>query len=96
MVQIVRYLNGTQSHVTLPSEYWILILSGIHLNPVFRCWVFRWLLYIIQILFVYFQEKGYFTIGDTNDERGARIFYYTIIIAYAKELQSVRYAHVLQ
>ena len=46
MVQNVQYLNG---HVTLPFEYWTLILSSIQMNPVFRCLVFRWLLYLNAI-----------------------------------------------
>ena len=45
MVQIVWYLNSPPSHGTLPFEYWTLILSGFEINPVFRCSVFRWLLY---------------------------------------------------
>ena len=45
MVQNVWYLNGQPSHVTLPFEYWTPILSIIQINLVFRCSVFRWLLY---------------------------------------------------
>ena len=45
MVQNVWYTNGPPSHLTLPFEYRTLILSGIQMNLVFRCWVFRWLLY---------------------------------------------------
>ena len=45
MVQNVQYSNSPPSHVTLPFEYRTHILSGIQLNPVFMCSVFRWLLY---------------------------------------------------
>ena len=45
MVQNVRYLNDPPSHMTFPFEYQTPILSGIQMNPVFRCWVFRWLLH---------------------------------------------------
>ena len=37
IVQNVWYLNGLPSHVTLPFEYRTPILSGIQMNPVFRC-----------------------------------------------------------
>ena len=40
----VLYSNGQQSHMTLPFEY-----STIQMNPVFRCLVFRWLLYIDKL-----------------------------------------------
>ena len=54
MVQNVQYLNGPPSHVTLPFEYLTPILSGIQMNLVFRCSVFRWLLWcIIQIFTVF-------------------------------------------
>ena len=38
-VRIVRQV------MWLPFEYWTPILSGIQMNLVLRCWVFRWLLY---------------------------------------------------
>ena len=41
----VRYLNYPLSHLTLTFEYWTSILSGIHMNKVFRWLVFRSLLY---------------------------------------------------
>ena len=48
MVQNFRYSNGPPSHVTLPFEYRPPILFSIQMNPVFKCLVFRWLLYIIN------------------------------------------------
>ena len=45
MVQNVRYSNGLLSQMTLPFEYRTPQLSGIQVNPVFGCLVFRWLLY---------------------------------------------------
>ena len=41
MVQNALYLNGLQSHVTLPFEYWTPIQSGIQMNL-----VFIWFLYL--------------------------------------------------
>ena len=49
MVQNVRYSNGLPSLVILPFEYQTPILSSIQMNLVFRCWVFRWLLYSHQV-----------------------------------------------
>ena len=46
MVQNVRYSNVPPSHVTLPFEYRTPILFSIQMNLVFRCSVFRWLLYL--------------------------------------------------
>ena len=45
MVLNVRYWNDLPSHVTLSFEYWTPTLSGIKMDPVLRCLVFRWLLY---------------------------------------------------
>ena len=45
MIQNVQYLKVPPSHMTLPFKYWTPKLSGIQMNPVFRCLVFRWLLY---------------------------------------------------
>ena len=44
MVQIVLYSNGPTSHMTFPFEKWMPLLSGIQMNPVFKCSVFKWLL----------------------------------------------------
>ena len=49
MVQNVRYSNGLSSHVTLPFKYWTPILSGILMNPVFRCTVWYSYSYCIGI-----------------------------------------------
>ena len=45
-IQNVKYSNGPLSHMTLPFEYWIPILSGVQMDLVFRCSVCRWLLYL--------------------------------------------------
>ena len=49
VVQNVWYSNGPPSHVTLTFEYRTPILSDIQMNPVFRCLVFRWLLYMQKL-----------------------------------------------
>ena len=43
--EMVQYLNGRPCHLTLLFKYWTTILYIIQMNPIFRCLVFRCLLY---------------------------------------------------
>ena len=57
LAQIVWYSNGRPSHVILPFEYGTPILSRIQKNLVFKCPVFRWLLYYFQyVLWLLYQR----------------------------------------
>ena len=48
MVQNFQYSNGPPNYMSSSFEYRTLILSSIQMNLVFKCLVFRWLLYIIN------------------------------------------------
>ena len=49
MVHVVWYLNGGPSHVTQTFEYGMPTPSGIQMNTVFGCLVFRWFLYVYPV-----------------------------------------------
>ena len=49
MVHNGGFLNGLPSHMILTFEYRTPILSGIQMNPVFKCSVIRWFLFNVSI-----------------------------------------------